>query len=354
MSSKRRANVMAEYVEESSSEDDRNDARDEDFDVSSSGRSLPGRQDSVASNASSESRRRGRGVSKRPCLNRNALMARENRQRKKEYLEKIENKLSFYRQENKNLTNVIKRQDIDLKRLRAEVSYLRNVLNNSSSITTLLKSMNDTLSVKKNSLVGNNAQVSDGKAQTFDECKTDCRTEKINSWTSESFWRRGGKYADRNSIGRSCETPSDDKKARSLGDSDHTYTTSRDGSVDEKTLSYGDSNENSLCGRENGVFGEVAFGASSKDRSAASLLGLSDNEMDELPQFDANIFDSLANCNDAADSVDYYRESTDTNTQAGNLFESLENSGICLHVNSGKISLEFCSICHLNSINSLE
>ena len=42
-----------------------------------------------------EPRKRGRGPSKRPCLNRNALMARENRLKKKAYLEKIENKLLF-------------------------------------------------------------------------------------------------------------------------------------------------------------------------------------------------------------------------------------------------------------------
>ncbi|XP_074099795.1 uncharacterized protein LOC141527929 isoform X2 [Cotesia typhae] len=90
-------------------------------------------------------RKRGRGPSKRPCLNRNALMARANRQKKKEYVEHIESKLMHYRQEIKELTTKNQKQCIDLKRLTAEVSYLKNILNNNSSITSLLKSMNEIL-----------------------------------------------------------------------------------------------------------------------------------------------------------------------------------------------------------------
>lgn len=62
-------------------------------------------------------RRRGRGPSKRPCQNRNAQMARQNRLRKKAYLEKIEHKLLYYQQENKNLVNIIRKQSADVRRL---------------------------------------------------------------------------------------------------------------------------------------------------------------------------------------------------------------------------------------------
>ncbi|XP_043466392.1 uncharacterized protein LOC122501166 isoform X2 [Leptopilina heterotoma] len=90
-------------------------------------------------------KKRGRGPSKRPCLNRNAQMARENRQKKKEYIEKIEKKLNQLQQENKSLNTVIQKQNIDIKKLNADVSYMKSVLNNKSSITMLLKSMNQNL-----------------------------------------------------------------------------------------------------------------------------------------------------------------------------------------------------------------
>ena len=91
-------------------------------------------------------RRRGRGPSKRPCLNRNALMARENRQRKKEYIERIENKLKYYQQEHANLNTTIQKQALEIKKLTNDVNYLRTVLKNSTLISNLLASMNDSLS----------------------------------------------------------------------------------------------------------------------------------------------------------------------------------------------------------------
>lgn len=90
-------------------------------------------------------RRRGRGPSKRPCLNRNALMARENRQRKKEYIERIEARLQNYQTENQELSSTIQKQNVEIKRLNSEVTYLKSVLKNQTMITTLLKAMNDSL-----------------------------------------------------------------------------------------------------------------------------------------------------------------------------------------------------------------
>lgn len=90
-------------------------------------------------------RRRGRGPSKRPCLNRNALMARENRQRKKEYIERIENRLQACQKDNMELSTTIKQQNIEIKRLTSEVSYLKTVLNNKSRISALLQAMNESL-----------------------------------------------------------------------------------------------------------------------------------------------------------------------------------------------------------------
>ncbi|CAG5083285.1 Protein of unknown function [Cotesia congregata] len=132
MTGKRRHQIIEESSEDS----------DYSYDNSSNAASNPG----SVEQSEFQKRKRGRGPSKRPCLNRNALMARANRQKKKEYVEHIESKLMHYRQEIKELTTKNQKQCIDLKRLTAEVSYLKNILNNNSSITSLLKSMNEILS----------------------------------------------------------------------------------------------------------------------------------------------------------------------------------------------------------------
>ncbi|XP_016836559.1 uncharacterized protein LOC100680238 isoform X2 [Nasonia vitripennis] len=106
-----------------------------------------GKADNISINdgGASTVRRRGRGPSKRPCLNRNALMARENRQRKKEYIERIESRLQICQKENMELNTTIKQQAIEIKRLNSEVSYLKTVLSNKSRITSLLQAMNESL-----------------------------------------------------------------------------------------------------------------------------------------------------------------------------------------------------------------
>ncbi|XP_015115496.1 uncharacterized protein LOC107040078 isoform X2 [Diachasma alloeum] len=241
---------------------------------------------SIASTNSQEPRKkRGRGPSKRPCTNRNALMARVNRQRKKEYLESIETKLTYYRKANKNLANVVQQQGIDLKRLSAEVSYLRSIINNNTSITTLLRTMNESLRRSK------------------------CRTEEDN-WDSELF---PGSQAALGGTPKTSPEPS----APGIN-CDPSFR----GGVD-------------LVGNPNVI-----------NSNEDSQLGITDVDIGQLGDFDTDIFDLP---NDGSDGIDLFRSEQ---PQPENLFDNLDGSGICLHVNSGKISLEYCSICHLNSINS--
>lgn len=89
--------------------------------------------------------RRGRGPSKSHCSNRNAVMARVNREKKKKYVESIEQKLKALDQENKTLKNRILEQDQQMEKLTEEVSYMRNVLKNHTVVSTLLKALNESL-----------------------------------------------------------------------------------------------------------------------------------------------------------------------------------------------------------------
>lgn len=116
-----------------------------------------------ADNSSAVPRRRGRGPSKRPCSNRNAQMARENRQRKKEYIEKIENRLQIFQKENQELHATIQKQNVEIKRLGVEVKYLKNILENNTHITNLMKAVNESL--KK--MHGQNEDASEEGSEIF-------------------------------------------------------------------------------------------------------------------------------------------------------------------------------------------
>ncbi|XP_011308294.1 uncharacterized protein [Fopius arisanus] len=244
-------------------------------------------------------KKRGRGPSKRPCTNRNALMARVNRQRKKEYLESIEGKLNYYRNANKNLANVVQQQGIDLKRLTAEVSYLRNILNNNTSITTLLKTMNESLKQRK------------------------CRPE-------EDKWDLEKTDPISNSLGLSKTSARVAGGPETLGDSEIPSDPGNNGvNCDpfKGSLAFPSGNPNIINSTEDSQF------------------GISDVDIDQLGNLE--IFDLPGDA--GGDGIDLSRSDQ---PQTDNLFDNLDNSGICLHVNSGRISLEYCSICHLNSINS--
>ncbi|KAK9511522.1 hypothetical protein O3M35_000161 [Rhynocoris fuscipes] len=79
------------------------------------------------------------------CLSRNAVMARENRRRKKLYIESIEKEAKYLRETNRRLEIENKKNSKDMVSLRKEVNYLRNVMSNSSSIEKLLKAINKAL-----------------------------------------------------------------------------------------------------------------------------------------------------------------------------------------------------------------
>ncbi|XP_011308296.1 uncharacterized protein [Fopius arisanus] len=241
-------------------------------------------------------KKRGRGPSKRPCTNRNALMARVNRQRKKEYLESIEGKLNYYRNANKNLANVVQQQGIDLKRLTAEVSYLRNILNNNTSITTLLKTMNESLKQRK------------------------CRPE-------EDKWDLEKTDPISNSLGLSKTSARVAGGPETLGDSEIPSDPGVNCDPFKGSLAFPSGNPNIINSTEDSQF------------------GISDVDIDQLGNLE--IFDLPGDA--GGDGIDLSRSDQ---PQTDNLFDNLDNSGICLHVNSGRISLEYCSICHLNSINS--
>lgn len=332
-----------------------------------------------------EPRKRGRGPSKRPCLNRNALMARENRLKKKAYLEKIENKLLFYQQENKNLVNIIKKQGIDLKRLTGEVAYFKSVLNNNTSITALLKTINDGLqkisTQKRNSLRLNHVSECPNELDVQHKCTCSTNVKEnilntqntdifITNVNNDSLIERGtSKDPNNESFINSrrqlaCKNSSIDKISSSFLDSDHNYTVSKSTIVNVKNNLQSKEETNLITSTTN-LISEDNYMDNTKELNNLLPIAQADlpnaNEkkdtdtigidFDQFSSFNMDIFEDLPKCDEMMNTVDSLNDASNL-FKADEISQTLDNTGICLHVNSDKVSLEFCAICHLNSKNS--
>ncbi|XP_064599803.1 uncharacterized protein LOC135466311 [Liolophura sinensis] len=90
------------------------------------------------------------------CMSKNAIAARETRQRKKQYLGTLENTVKNLRSENVNLKNETKRMKSHISELNEEVCYLRSVLANQSVLAGLLQNIQNTPGVRfRSSLIQN-------------------------------------------------------------------------------------------------------------------------------------------------------------------------------------------------------
>lgn len=78
-----------------------------------------------------------------PCMSRNAVIARENRQKKKEYVKNLENSVNKLETENSELKNECKSLKKSVGDLTSEVEYLKGVLANQSTLATILNKLSD-------------------------------------------------------------------------------------------------------------------------------------------------------------------------------------------------------------------
>lgn len=90
------------------------------------------------------------------CMSKNAIAARETRQRKKQYLGTLESTVKRLRSENVNLKNETKRMKSHISELNEEVCYLKSVLANQSVLAGLLQNIQNTPGVRfRSSLIQN-------------------------------------------------------------------------------------------------------------------------------------------------------------------------------------------------------
>ncbi|XP_015838527.2 uncharacterized protein LOC103315046 isoform X1 [Tribolium castaneum] len=74
-------------------------------------------------------------------LSRNAIMARENRLKKKIYITNLEKEVGHLKTENANYSKVIESQSLLIADLKKEIKYLKSVIANSADIGNLIKNI---------------------------------------------------------------------------------------------------------------------------------------------------------------------------------------------------------------------
>jgi len=216
------------------------------------------------SKGSNQITRRPTRVPNLKIQNRNALLARENRKRKKEMVDNLEQTVNDVQVHNKKLLKMMKMKDAQVMKLEQEVRYLKSVIANRTEIVTVLKSL--------------------PKFPTKVSGFTDTKEELPKSTGSETA---------------SCET---------FDDNDLEVATEWDEILHNP------------------------FNAST--------------DFSDIPKLDDIGFLSPASSllSEISTEHNYYEKMSSMGNDSG--------AGVCVHINSGRVSLEFCSTCHYNATNT--
>ena len=134
-----------------------------------------------------------------PCMSKNAIAARENRQKKKMYIDGLEGSVKRLRSEN----DVLSKQVVDLgqavNNLNEEVRYLRAVLANQGTLSALLKNIHNTKGVSiTSSLKPQSTQVSTRKRKRLEIDEESCDATSVNSVSDSVALGHGGLSHEKN------------------------------------------------------------------------------------------------------------------------------------------------------------
>lgn len=121
----------------------------------------------------------------------NAIAARENRIKKKKYIESIEGELQKLRKENEILKAKEKRHDQVVDKLNEEISYLKNVLVNQSTLSTLVNRLVTTPGLKFNLAPEGPPTPQTDKHDDSTETSDDPNDEEVNVEVCESQLAKG-------------------------------------------------------------------------------------------------------------------------------------------------------------------
>ncbi|XP_041350948.1 uncharacterized protein LOC121369931 [Gigantopelta aegis] len=136
-----------------------------------------------------------------PALSKNAIAARENRLKKKKYVENLEKSFTTLNEENITLKSKVESYETTIARLNSEVAYLKNVLINQSTLSALLKNIQSTPGIKfKTSLPTTSSStlteknksdsVDDNQKNIYSSLRRSKRKSAVSNYESEKKVRK--------------------------------------------------------------------------------------------------------------------------------------------------------------------
>lgn len=267
--------------------------------------------------------------------NRNAIMARENRRKKKEHFEILQKNVDETQSENKKLKKMLRVRDNAITRLKEETAYLRSVLANKTEIMSLLKTIQ-----------GNRTPITSSTLSFV--------TDQGSTMHKNTSRDRSARWSPASSTSSAlCEE--DDKENGTVWSTQYGIT----------------NNDPFLSARtqpNNFIFTDLdSVGVTSEHSSASPEQHIEDFEFEKLLGESSSYQTGLgSDILDLRDFDDNEILSTNANTNTVNIEHNYFNNpiinkvadqadsspGICLHLSSGRVSLEFCASCHMNSLNA--
>ena len=116
------------------------------------------------------------------CMSKNAVAARENRLRKKQYVRDMEQTVSSLKAENSTLKSQVSTMQEAVSDLKTEVKYLRNVLANQSTLAALLKNIPSASGVNLVAKVSHSPQPTNRRKRALEaEDKSDEESDTVFS-----------------------------------------------------------------------------------------------------------------------------------------------------------------------------
>lgn len=237
------------------------------------------------------------GIQRRPTRvpnlkisNRNALLARENRKRKKEMMDSMEKTIDDLQVHNRKLQKIMKIKDSQTMKLEQEVRYLKSVIANRTEIVSVLKAL-PKFPTKTSAVIG---KIKDEIASL------------PHSGSSETA---------------TCETFDDNGSVKALVDDPFLPTISDDflfTDIDVTT-----------------EWDEILRNPFSSGTDFSEMSKLDDVEL---------LSPASSPLSEISTEHNYFEKASLNNNDLG--------AGVCVHINSGRVSLEFCSTCHYNATNT--
>lgn len=265
----------------------------------------PGKRGMMSTSSRSESTMSS-ASSRRPtrqpkCFSKNAMMARENRLKKKMYIESLEREVAALKAENKKIASLVENQSYLIAELRKEIRYLKSILANSADISRLIRSINES--------TGMSVGTSLDDSLTVHKQSSPVSKQSVASSSGKTLW----------------EDEDDDVKSR-RSSPEQFPDDNLDMFLDDDVLRHPEDLLN----------------------ETSDILPLGDNDYDMSLPFTIQEEDE-----EKEPPQDHSKDHNYTiKTEEGLKPHDDDDVGVCLHVSNHRVSLEFCPTCSENAANN--